>query len=358
MFEDKKALITKELESELPIVREIKELLGCYQIVNSLRGLQDLQNTARENPTIVKQTTQKTGGEGVDRIEFSPVGGRYTYIKGYPRPYRGCPHNEIVQQIDFIKKVIKFTLEGIGRSYKGWKKILLPFHIFGIIKALESFIYSLYFFGDQERLKLIMYSQPIREMHRIFDNEIKAEKDEKERKKLVVQRDLVCLLMEYDNAYRFRAQDILSELDKEHLKKSFLGEMYRLCTLIVFRERYRVIGRKKFLWFTITKYRDVKKKMWFLKWLILGYLFINRGLAKKVKRMLLDMNIDEVKLNEDDKCYCRPRMDYTFGFLKKENRKLYDLQIKASELVNPTPGEVNLETIFKGRDKSKKKKTL
>ena len=77
-------------------------------------------------------------------------------------------------------------------------------------------------------------SEPVREIARVFDLWIKAE-DEPEMKKLVGQiKDAICMVLQEDDAWRFRVQAVASKLNikKIRLNKSdkyyFRGKSFKV----------------------------------------------------------------------------------------------------------------------------------
>jgi hypothetical protein len=101
-----------------------------------------------------------------------------------------------------------------------------------------------------------------------------------------------------DNAYRFRAQDILSELNQVSLKKNPIKELLRLLDLIQSRESAQ----------------EVKDTWTLLKYIVKFYLRFDKNLKSIIVHSLSNLDLDKVKLIINDKLYCIPRKDYTFGF--------------------------------------------
>lgn len=333
MILDRREQNRKELGSELDIIKEIKMLTDAFQFKESVLKMKMILNVMKDFPQTIQTIKEEAQKTGVERVDFPPDGGVLTVLRGHNKPYHGFPHHEEVQDLDRCKKIIKDILQNFGKEYPGWRKLLLLPQIFGIIKTIEILFYGLHIrLLKPIRLRPRMYSICVREVYRIFNQEIEREKDSKKKLKTEAERDILCLLLEYDNAYRFRFQDILFELKKERLEKEFLSEIGRLFDILIKRERWAVVKKHKFLWFSWMTYRSTKTKMFFLKWMVLIGLFLNKYYQEKIKRMLLEVNLNEIKLTDDDKEFCRGREDYNFGFTKNEDYNLYESRIIESEI--------------------------
>lgn len=114
----------------------------------------------------------------------------------------------------------------------------------------------------------------------------------------------ICLFLEHDNAYRFPFQDVFSELNKENLKKSLLKELNRLANIFISREPktgpiYKLVAMKS---------------------IIFGFLLINKDSREFVKEFLLELNIDQIKMDDNDWYFCLNRTGYNFKGLSYEER--------------------------------------
>ena len=123
----------------------------------------------------------------------------------------------------------------------------------------------------------------------------------KEREFRFMVRDLSCMVMEFDNAYRYRVQDILPEVNKEELKKNTIKELHRVLDIMGGRENTQTIKDSCFL----------------LKKFVSFYLRFDRKLLGLLREVLLEVNLKQVSLDEMDIEYCKPRKDYTFPFMLK-----------------------------------------
>ncbi len=234
------------------------------------------------------------------KVEFPIMGGILTFMEGYDHPYRGFPFHEFVDRIDFIKKIIRAILSGLFHGLKGYRlRLLTLLPTLWIARIILSVsVYTFYRMIDRFKIKRQCYSQPMRELHRAFSME-RASEDEKTRTLRLQLRDLMCMVLEFDNAYRYRLQDIIVELDQAKLRENPITEFLRLLSIMQTRE----------------KGQDISDTWTLIKLFIRFYLRIDRKFAKMIIDVLSQLNLEEMKLTIEDQFFCKPRKDYNFGFL-------------------------------------------
>jgi len=244
-----------------------------------------------ETATTEEQAEQKTNGKLiVTKVEFPNEGGIFTHFEGVPF-MKGYPFGDDVERVDEAKKMAMRQLWGFYRMPK-WKFIfLLP--VFGVFT--KSLVISYWEYIKKYRFKPIRYCQAVREIYTVFLNlgrELKGE--ELELWEMI--RDDVCLTMESDDAYKFRFQLIIVELNKDNLKKNPVKELKRLIKLLSDREEN--VGMKQ-KWTMISK-----------------YLFLIRFKPKVFKifiKFLNEMNLDELKMDENDLCHAKTKVLFNWG---------------------------------------------
>lgn len=199
-----------------------------------------------------------------------------TWLEGHDQPMRFClnQHTIIVHQFKKILPIILGTLNGnILKKLLGLIYIKLNWRNF-----LEFVYWGMrdVFYNDPDR-----YSQPVREIYRLIEDD-----------KI---RDVICIVLEQDDSYRFRFQDIIGELNKEIFISHPRFEIMRLWDIYKSREK---VGRLK----------DYEKYIKAGSWIIM---FMPKTL-KKIKDIVRELNIDEVRLNEADRYWAESRVDYNF----------------------------------------------
>ena len=244
------------------------------------------------------------------RVEFPAEGGVLTYMENFEHPFRGFPDSEFVEKMDTIKKIIRSGLGGLYNEMKGIRLRLLTllpaFWVFG--KAIRATVYANYRLVDRFKLKPENYCRAVREVSRALSigGHWENAKDIAFREQA---RDLFCMFLEFDNAYRYRFQDIMPEFNK---KSGLVGELVRLLKLMSSREKEQQV-----------------KDTWFL--LNLGvriFLRLDKKMRLLIKDFIGNLNLEKVKLTIEDAEYCFGRKDYTFGMSENPTgqiKALYDL---------------------------------
>lgn len=127
--------------------------------------------------------------ESMQRVERPEEGGIFTYQDYGKYPYPGFITPDDLEEMSVRKRIIPFALE-ITR------------------KLLSKYIPK-----DPKE-----YSRPVREIYRVMSLAVERHKCTAPRDTFRNIRDIVCVLLERDDAYRPVAQDILPELDLEKIK--------------------------------------------------------------------------------------------------------------------------------------------
>ena len=265
-----------------------------YQAYVQNTGL--MQQVAREMKEIPELPSEvPTDVHPLLQVEFPEEGGVLTYMGGYDHPYKGFPLGEFVDKIDYIKKTQRAVLSSLYHSFKSHSWLTLSTLIFVpwiLNDLLKAYIYPVYRMVDRFKLKPIRYCTSMRELHRAFS------KDSGEYRGMI--RDIMCMLLEYDNAYRFRFQDIIVELDKDKLKKNPGKELNRLFALLISREIKQ----------------EVKDTWKLVQYFLPTYLFFNRKLRKNIIDIFTELDLEKVALSVEDKTFSEKRIDYKFGFMQ------------------------------------------
>lgn len=309
--------------------------------------MDDIAHQMKEIPVLPSEDLKRADTNALKKVEFPKEGGVLTWMEGFDHPFKGYPHFEFVDKIDFIKKVNRAFLSGLYhqlKRYRRWRFVTLLPAMWITKDVLRAWVYIFYRNIDRFKIKNDKYCQAVTEIYRAFSRPIENEKrvDAEFREHL---RDLVCMILEFDNAYRFRAQDILPEVDKEKLRKHPRREIVRLLDLMASREATQ----------------EIKDTWKLLKYVVNLYLIFDTGLQKIVTNMMYNLDLSRVKLDDGDKEFCAPRADYTFGFLlnpdehdqklielhqleknwKKESQDIRDASTAEHEaLKDPKPGEI------------------
>jgi hypothetical protein len=236
------------------------------------------------------------------KVEFPSEGGVMSYQEGIEQPYRGFPFFEVVEKIDLLKKVSRASLSGLYHSFKTKKWLLFTLipAVWMFKNLLHAGTYALYRVIERTRIKPRYYCQAVRELYRAFS--VPQGENSQMLELRLMLRDLMCMILEFDNAYRFRMQDLLEELDKKSVKNP-IKELNRILTIVQGREQSQEI---KDTWTLVKLFNSL-------------YLRFDRRLKKMAVNILRELDIEKVKLTVEDKTFAGKRKDYIFGYIDRQN---------------------------------------
>lgn len=278
---------------------EAKQALINFEVYQrNMQLMQQITHQMKEIPILKSEIPPENDRNALTKVEFPEEGGVMTYMEGYELPYRGWPIADSVDKIDVIKKIAKASLSGMYHSFKKrpWMTVLLLPAILVLRDIITAGVYTFYRLIERFKTKPLRFSQCMRELHRAFT--VNHEENLSELRLML--RDVVCNILEFDNAYRFRAQDILEELNKDSLRNNAIKELKRLIVIAQGRE-------------TTQEIKDTWK---LIKMFISFYLRFDRKLLRLFTDTLLNLDIEKFKLTPEDKQFCVKRKDYVFGFMK------------------------------------------
>lgn len=112
-------------------------------------------------------------------------------------------------------------------------------------------------------------------------------------------------IFEYDSAYKFRIQDILSETTPERLYNAPIQEINRLLHISHQRD-YEVVS---------TKFKAIGK--------ILTFSLLIPSIRKAFKKAIKESNFENLQLDENDRYWTAQRIDYKFWGQSNEQRKAW-----------------------------------
>ena len=229
--------------------------------------------------------------------------GCLVYIEGKREPMRGLMYHD-----DFIasmiwKKALALFLKFIwgNEEFEGKKKNIFEI-LFIVMSTIKMYPFYLTFIHhalyDNIYENTDKYSQPIRELSRVFPKGLEKEKD------------IVCFFAESDHAYRYRLQDVLPLLNKEAFFKNPAKETNRLLDILTEREPVEATMK--------AKWRALKK--------IIPILFIylkvfKPKILKMVKEMVREINLEEIEPSKEDRYWMNEAPSYNFRGLSYEVRK-------------------------------------
>ncbi len=133
---------------------------------------------------------QRAKGAKVTPVTTPEEGGTFSNFQGGKYPFPGFPDSKAVNLIGSAKRMIPIGANIIDASLRGL----------------------------QQEKDIKRMCKTAREIHRIFDIMIEREQVGYVKENFTKIRDMICFILEYDDAYRFRFQDAFSELNVDEIK--------------------------------------------------------------------------------------------------------------------------------------------
>lgn len=274
----------------------------AYQ--HNMQAMNQIVALMKEVAVLPSEIVPKDDQNSLLRVEFPEEGGVLTFMENYQYPYKGFPYYEFVEKIDVVKKISRQVQSGVYHALKDRPKFVL-YLLIPLIPILGhhlfyAFTYGFYRLIDRFRIKKEKYCTAVREIHRAWSVEKLGESERTKELRLML-RDIECMILEYDNAYRYRAQDVLPELDKDALIKNPIKEICRLLDIMIAREK--PANDKDY-----ARHDSWRLLQMFAK----HYMKYDQELLTIFVDLLLDLDMEKVKLDEGDQEYCNKRKDYVF----------------------------------------------
>lgn len=203
------------------------------------------------------------------------------WLEGEKYPMRAFFQTDRTSAVHQFKKLVPILFNTINGNI--FKKIISILYIkFNFNKIID-------FMHNGMRISLLeekYYSEPVFEIYKNIKNE-----------KL---RDVICAILQFDLAYRYRLQDILMEIDKDDFEKRPIREINRLIKIFIERSGDKLL--------------DVKGiKSQYIK---IG-LILNPSIVKEIKEFVRNIDIGKVMLSKEDWYWCcRQYKEYYFKGIK------------------------------------------
>ena len=234
------------------------------------------RRTLRKVPPVVPEPKERVYNPRIVDVELTK-NGLVSYLEKEKYPVRFYTPHKFVDLVTVYKRLFRLILD------KGIIGILILY--FGR-KIWIDWSKHYFRYNPVLLLKEECWSQPVKEIRRV----LKIEKIDE------TLKDVISVIMQNDMAYCYPVQDILGELNKDN---SFIKEIKRLADLYISRSK----GSGSL--FEIAK--KARKYLWLLRF-------------TKVKAILMDLNIDEIKLSKEDIYWTNIVSGYDYRGLSYEQR--------------------------------------
>ena len=226
-------------------------------------------------------STQELRAEGNPiGLEVERVEGTLVYLKGHKYPHKGLPTPEAVHAVNIVKAL---SLEYVKCPFFNYDKIAW--------KVMSQFILE-----HEYQTKA---TQTIRDMIALFLFKIGYEET-----KACRIADIISHIFEYDQAYRFRVQDLASETSVKALTSYPQKEIKRLLAINEKRD-YNVVSKK---------FKLVSKFIGFALWI--------PKYKRAFKETVRAVGIKGLQFDENDKYWANMKIDYNYFGQTYEQRNI------------------------------------
>lgn len=184
----------------------------------------------------------------VEKVTYPPEGGIFAYFKGMPFPSKGFPTPEALHGNDIVKKNLRLILDMVAQ-----KQMILPIAGFMLLrwktkmKIVERYMQNMTSISNHLQsahyLKPDKYTPAAREVNKFVAAFLAALGISAEISERFAR--MIAVVIEYDNAYRYRFQDMMTETSKWLLIYKPRKEAIRLSKLI--RDRDHTHARDQFV---------------------------------------------------------------------------------------------------------------
>ncbi len=242
--------------------------------------------------------------KSITRVIFPDEGGVLTYFDKTDSPAKGFCYGETVETVDEVKKTLVAFLRGffVGLKHSRVKMILFVLLFRKQFMILfDELLVRLDQRMNRVRQKPERYCTCAREVYRVFNLMMIWYPIWK----IVIKhlRNIICMILEYDDAYRYPFQDVMPEFNRDAGKKNIIKELKRVLDFEIKWDGRGVA--EKFEWL---------KKILFL-------LNFNKNLKEAVGRFFLELDLDRIKMDKDDMFHARFKWGYNWEHRDDYNPK-------------------------------------
>ena len=231
--------------------------------------------------------------------DIKPVDGNgvLVYYDGALYPARGFPTDQIFLSMNIVKRVLRESLKFPLLFLHSNKRLIESFNSIGEVSFYASV---------PPKYVLCPAARKIDDMVYIFLEEIGISPVE-----AALMARNIAYIFEFDNAYRYRIQDLASEAIEEELINNPSMEINRLLSIFLERDSDPIIT---------SKFKMFKRYISFA-------LMIPK--YKKAFKRAMELGLNGIKYDHEDWYWVCQRTDYLYGGLSYEDRiKHFDVYPK------------------------------
>lgn len=304
ILSEKSKRLKKRIEKEISENKQFMKVVGAFGDVEDCEGI------------LEKHLTPESGG---------------TFSKFYGCDYlfKGVPMQSVVEGIGLGKSMISMIPRELVAPSLIVKTMLFLLFIFQRKKFyhfLRVYFYNQWFHSVY-KINLLpeRFNKVGKELHRAMDlalekacrrigmnsldllnRDFNIQTPREIYEAIAFAWEFIVLFIEYDNAYRFRLQDALENLNKENVEKNTVKEIKRLLDLLIEREN--------------PIYGGIPNKWKQIKRVIIPVLILSKTIRNLIRDFLLQLDLDMIKLDEDDFYFCLNRKGNSIRGISYEKR--------------------------------------
>ena len=235
--------------------------------------------------------------EGVTLLK---EGGILCDYQGYDYPKKGFADADTVMKLDGIKKIFMGFAHGFN-NFKGKWAIAIFVFLFRkrIAVSAKELITRVHFMLYYHMLKPERYCTAVRAVYQAF-----SDKDSQ-------VRDIACMLLEFDDSYRYRFQDAMGTLNQDDFRKNPYKELNRILQHLEDREK---------------EHEQRLKDTWRLLRKILFLITFIKPVRDRIVDVISNLNIEAVKMDEGDLYHAKiksKKMD-SYNYSEPVEEEKYD----------------------------------
>lgn len=249
-----------------------------------------------------------------ERTEYPPEGGIYVYYKGTPYPKKGFPFPEGVWSNDVMKRISMTLVRSVGT-----KQMLLPILMLALMpwktklkiaeNAAEQYARIGEWIHSACYLKEDKYSNAARAIRSILFQFLLVLGISHKNSDRIAKT--IATIVEYDDAYRYRIEDIMSETNRTTLYEKPIREIRRLASIFLSREGYDAV-------------QITVKALNFMTTLALLHPKIRKAFKSAIQYGITPEQFKWLQLDNADRYHVLLRGDYNFtGRTFEERKKLF-----------------------------------
>jgi hypothetical protein len=252
---------------------------------------------ALNNPEAIERIIETQNTYIFEEVEYPEEGGILIKYQGIPYKKKGLPYPEAIWSVNSVKRITLLLMYSIG-FYKFFSKK-------SIEKIMAAYVRECDMILEKCMLKDEFFCKSAKELLKglqIFFTTLGFKEDLSYR----ISR-IIAMMLEYDNAYRYRFQDLASETSSTELFMNPVKELKRLIRIAFNRDNKGIASKTTKLIKLVTLILIVPKIRKAFRYAVFGVKFQN------------------LQFDEDDRYFCLNRSDYNFfGKSLEERLKEYN----------------------------------